>query len=224
MSRTYRVAVQRHGESRSFPEGDARFQAGPDEQAEVLILAGENAGTALSSGAVKAEGRVAVLVELGTECLGVHAGESRGAEGSNVLGFNRFRLGEQPPSNLVELVRQPGTTAEAIEAAQTALQAAGLTTAVVNDFPGRIIDRLFRPYLNEALRALDEQLATADDLDLTVRLGLGYPVGPIALAESTGLAAHADVSQALYDALGDPSLLPARRAQVARAQRRAVER
>ena len=108
--------------------------------------------------------------------------------------------------------------ARALEAAQDALHGAGLVTAVVNDFPGRIVDRLFRPYLNSALQALDEQLATADDLDLTVRLGLGYPIGPIELAESTGLAAHFDVSQALYDAIGDASLLPARRAQVAKLQ------
>jgi len=61
-------------------------------------------------------------------------------------------------------------------------------------------------------------LATADDMDLTLKLGLGYPEGTIALLERTGLAAHADISQALYEALGDPGFVPARRAQVAKAR------
>ena len=95
-------------------------------------------------------------------------------------------------------------------------EGAGLGVAVCNDFPGRIVDRLLRPYLNAALRRLDEGLATADDMDTTLRLGLGYPEGPIALLERTGLAAHFDVAQALYEALGDPAYAPARRARVAK--------
>jgi 3-hydroxybutyryl-CoA dehydrogenase len=68
-----------------------------------------------------------------------------------------------------------------------------------------------------ALQALDDGLASAEDLDLTVRLGLGFPEGPIALLESNGLAEHYDVSRALYEADGDPSFFPARRALVAKA-------
>lgn len=216
--RTYRVAVQMLGESRSLPPEENLFaEVVTSDQAEVLILAGEGAGPALVS--VDTAGKLAVLVELGTECLGVHTGESRGTEGSNVIGFSRFRLGNQAPTKLVELVRQPMTDPAALQAARDVLEGVELVTAVVNDFPGRIVDRLLRPYLNAALQALDEQLATADDLDLTVRLGLGYPVGPIELVESSGLAAHYDVSQALYAACGDPSLLSARRAQVARMHR-----
>jgi 3-hydroxybutyryl-CoA dehydrogenase len=48
-----------------------------------------------------AKHKTAVLIELGTECLGVHTGEGRGNEGSNVVGFARFRLGEAEPASLV---------------------------------------------------------------------------------------------------------------------------
>ena len=156
-----------------------------------------------------------MLVELGTECLGVHTGEHRGAEGSNVLGFARFRLGKRPPTKLVEIVKQPGSDPAAVEAARAAFAAAELDTAVCNDGVGRIVDRLVRPYYNLALRALDDGLASADDLDATVRMGLGFAEGPIAALEESGLAEHYDVSRALYDQDGDPSLFPARRAQVA---------
>ena len=86
------------------------------------------------------------------------------------------------------------------------------------DFAGRIIDRLVRPYYNAALRRLDEGLATADDLDTTLKLGLGYPEGPIALLERTGLAHHFDVTQALYEATGEQPYAPARRARVAKSR------
>ena len=198
------------GGSRSFPAEDG-FIGKASPHADVVVVIGANVASALPVRAKKV-----VLLELGTECLGVHTGESRGTEGSNVLGFARFRLGEAPPSNLVELVKQPNSDAAALAAAKQVFEAAGLGVAVCNDFPGRIVDRLLRPYLNAALRRLDEGLATADDLDTTLRLGLGYPEGPIALLQRTGLAAHFDVTQALHEALGDPAYAAARRARVAK--------
>lgn len=203
------------GNSRSFPASHALLE-GKSANGDVVILIGEKAGDALSD--IDAGSKTAVLVELGSECLGVHTGESRAKEGSNVLGFARFRLGDGDPSNLVELVRQPGTPDSAIKAAKDVLEGAGLKVAVCFDFAGRIIDRLVRPYYNAALRRLDEGLATADDMDLTLKLGLGYPEGPIALLERTGLAHHFDVTQSLFEAYGESPYAPARRARVAKAR------
>jgi 3-hydroxybutyryl-CoA dehydrogenase len=211
-----RYTVIDTGDSRSFPAGDP-FLAKAVPDGEVTVLIGRGAGAALDRAA--REGRAAVLVELGLECLGVHTGESRGSEGSSVLGFARFRLGTEEPSKLVELVRQPATPAAAIEAARKVFEGAGLAVAVCSDFSGRIVDRLVRPYYNAALRRLDEGLATADDLDTTLRLGLGHPEGPIALLERTGLADHHDVTRELFEAYGEASYAPARRARVA-SQRR----
>ena len=208
--------VIRAGVSRSFPE-DHPLTAGGKDSGEVVIIAGADAGAAFRKfqGTDRKPAVLAVLIELGTECLGVHTGEARGDEGSNVLGFARFRLGEAPPSDLVELVRQPRTDEAAIAAARQVFESAGLKVAVCGDFAGRIIDRLVRPYYNAALRRLDEGLANAHDLDTTLKLGLGYPEGPIELLERTGLAQHCAVAQALYEAYGDPAYAPARRARVA---------
>jgi 3-hydroxybutyryl-CoA dehydrogenase len=208
------VCVQFYGSSRSFEPDALPFSEFVNaEAADVIILAGVDAGLALTS--LDIADKRAVLVELGTECLGVWTGESRGEEGSNIVGFSRFRLGNRQASQLVEIVRQPGTETDALDAAREVFESAGLQTAVCSDWPGRIVDRLVRPYFNSALQALDEQLARADDLDLTVQLGLGYPEGPISLLEKSGLASHFETSQALYEALGEPSLLPSRRARVA---------
>jgi 3-hydroxybutyryl-CoA dehydrogenase len=202
------------GASRSFPAAHALTQ-GAAEDGEVIVVIGAEVKRGLAR--VRDPGlKTAVILELGTECLGVYTGEARGAEGSNVLGFARFRLGDAEPTQLVELVKQPGTDPAALAEAKKVFEGAGLAVAVCNDSPGRIVDRLIRPYLNAALRRLDEGLASADDMDTTLKLGLGYPEGPIALLERTGLAAHFDVTQALYEALGDAAYAPARRARVAK--------
>jgi 3-hydroxybutyryl-CoA dehydrogenase len=210
----YEVMI--NGVSRSFP-GPHKLLEAAAADGDAVILLGNRAGRLLPSLARRDE-RPAVLIELGTECLGVHTGESRATEGANVIGFARFRLGDAEPSDLVELVVQPNTATTALGCARTIFEAAGLQTAVCRDFPGRILDRLMRPFFNAALRRLDEGLASADDMDLTLKMGLGYPEGTLALLERTGLAAHHDVSQALYEALGDANFLPARRAQVAKAR------
>ena len=204
------------GGSRSFASAHALFDKA-EKTGEVVVIIGENVPKALQSLDAR-ESRVAILVELGTEPLGVHTGESRGAEGSNVLGFARFRLGSAEPTALVEVVRQPRTSEAALAAAKEIFEAAGLQVAVCGDFDGRILDRLVRPYYNAALRRLDEGLASAEDLDTTLRLGLGYPEGPISLLGRTGLEHHYDVTQALFEALGDPAYAPARRARVAKAR------
>jgi 3-hydroxybutyryl-CoA dehydrogenase len=200
-------AIVQSGDSRSFPAGDP-FLAGTKAGAEVVLYLGAPYRADPS--------KTAILVELDTECLGVHTGEAAGAEGGNVLGFARYRNGDDPPSNLIELVRQPGTTDRAIAAAHEVFEAAGFTVALCSDQVGRIIDRLVRPKYNDALRFLDEGLASAKDMDLTCRLGLGYPDGPIERVERGGLARHHDISQALFAVTGAPAYAPARRAVVAK--------
>ena len=202
------------GDSRSFPTAHPLL-ANASASGDVAVIVGVNAGVAYQTMGDRSR-YVTVIVELGTECLGVHTGEAHGEEGSNVLGFARFRLGDAAPSDLVELVRQPRTSDAAITAACQVFQNAGLKVSTCGDFAGRIIDRLIRPYYNAALRRLDEGLASARDLDTTLKLGLGYPEGPIELLERTGLAQHHDATQSLFEAYGDPAYAPARRARVAK--------
>ena len=204
------------GDSNDF-EDDHALLKNASRNGEVVLILGAEAGKSFSELRDAAE-KTAVLIELDGECLGVHTGESRGEEGSNVLGFVRFRLGAAEPTNLVELVRQPRTTDAAIAAAKAVFEGAGLQVALCGDFAGRIIDRLVRPYFNAALTRLDQGLATADDLDTTLKLGLGYPEGPISLLERTGLEYHCQVTQDLFEAYGDAAYAPARRARVAYAR------
>jgi 3-hydroxybutyryl-CoA dehydrogenase len=209
---TPQYRIIRAGESRAFTD-DHPLCTGAGSEGVILVILGKDAGAAFRN---VRDRYAAVVIELSAECLGVHTGEARAEEGSNVLGFARYVQGGAPPTNLVELVRQPKTSEEALTAARAVFEAAGLQVAVCRDFAGRIVDRLVRPYYNAALRRLDEGLATADDLDKTLKLGLGYPRGPIDLLEATGLHHHYDVTQALFEAYGDLAYAPARRARVAK--------
>ena len=203
-----RYAIVRGDVNRSFPEGDP-FLAGAVgvHDADVVIY--------LGAPFEADDAKAAVLVELGHECLGVHTGEGMGEEGSNTLGFARYRNGADPPSRLIELIRQPKTCESAIEAARAVFENAGLAVALCSDQAGRILDRLVRPKYNAALRLLDEGLATQPDMDLTCRLGLGYPDGPIERVVRGGLAHHYEATRALFETYGTPGYAPARRAVVA---------
>lgn len=199
-------AISQHGSSRSFPDGDIFLQnASRATNAEILVLCGATFETDAS--------KRAILIELGNESLAEHIGDD--CRETNVLGFARYRNGDDAPSSLVELVRPARASDEAVAAARDMFKAAGLEVVVSSDQIGRIINRLVLPKYNAALRFLDEGLATQPDMDLTCKLGLGYPDGPIERVVRGGLARHYDATQALFETYGTSSYAPPRRAVVA---------
>jgi len=195
-----RYVVIGAGVSRSFPDGDAFLsKATTAKDADVLIYAG--------APFVADPAKIAILVELRDESLAEHVGEG-GL--SNVLGFARYRNGDDTPSPLIELVRQPASGDAAIQAAKTVFEDAGFQVVLSSDQIGRIINRLVLPKYNAALRFLDEGLATQADMDLTCKLGLGYPDGPIERVIRGGLANHYTRTKALFEAYGTSCYAPPR--------------
>jgi 3-hydroxybutyryl-CoA dehydrogenase len=201
------------GASQSIPAGDPLRELSSAQATAALVIGGDAPARARALASLDLTARSVVGVELGTECLGFHAGEGATAP-ANVVGFARFQLGRLPASSLVEVVRLRGTDAAALADVQALFQSAGLECAVCNDVPGRIVDSLLRPYLNAAMRSVDEGLAVPQDMDQALRLGLGFPKGPIELLETSGLQEHYEVSAQLHQALGSEAFVPARRAFV----------
>lgn len=202
------------GGSRSIPDDDPLRGLAKAGASVALVLGGTATSVATAVERLDRQSRLAVIVELGTECLGFHTGETS-HDATNVVGFARFRIGTQEPSTLVELVRCATTSDAAVAAATAFFSGIGFQVSICSDVPGRIVDNLLRPYLNAALRAVDEGLASPEDLDRALRLGLGYPRGPIELLEQSGIGAHYDVTRDLYDSLGALEYFPARRARIA---------
>ncbi|SEH88699.1 3-hydroxyacyl-CoA dehydrogenase family protein [Tardiphaga sp. OK245] len=204
-------AISQSGSSRSFPDGDSFLQnASRAANADILVLCGATF--------VADSSKSAILIELGNESLAEHIGDD--CNETNVLGFARYCNGDDKPSPLVELVRPAGASDTAVAAARDMFKMAGLEVVVSSDQIGRIINRLVLPKYNAALRFLDEGLATQQDMDLTCKLGLGYPDGPIERVVRGGLARHFDVTQALFETYGTPSYAPPRRAVVASRRKR----
>jgi 3-hydroxybutyryl-CoA dehydrogenase len=204
--------VRSDGSSRSFPQSHALLEMASREGAVLLLIGNQ---VALRS---DDPDWAAIAIEVGEEGLGVHTGEDSGREGSNVVGFSRWRLGSDDPSDLIELVVQPQTSPEAVDLVRAVFEGAGFQVSACADRPGRIVDRLIRPQFNLALQAIDDGLVDAKDLDICLQLGLGYRKGFIGPLERSGLDHHHDVSLALHQAYGRPEYLPARRAVVAKAR------
>jgi 3-hydroxybutyryl-CoA dehydrogenase len=115
-----------------------------------------------------------------------------------------------PVMPLVELIGGTATddaTAEAIRALAADLEMQVIVSA---DRPGFIVNRILMPLLAEAMRALEEGLGTAEDIDTGARVGLGHPMGPLALADFIGLDVVLGIMRVLHADLEDERFQPPR--------------
>jgi len=111
-------------------------------------------------------------------------------------------------NTLVEVVAAETTAQPAVEAVVALVGRLGLTAVTTRDRPGFLLRRLVLPYLNQAIAALDDGVASGADIDRSVELGLGYPVGPLRLVDALGLEAHHAATTAVAGELADPHFVP----------------
>lgn len=104
---------------------------------------------------------------------------------------------------LVELVRGLETTDGTVEAARDVAERMGKETVDVEEFPGFVTSRINCLVGNEAMNMLVEGVASAPDIDKALRLGLGYPMGPLELADLVGLDARLRNLKYLHQTLGE---------------------
>lgn len=81
-------------------------------------------------------------------------------------------------------------------------------SVVVADRPGFLVNALLLPYLNDVIQEFDEELATAEDIDVALELGLGYKTGPLKMLDIIGLDVHLHATKAAYDATHDARYAP----------------
>jgi 3-hydroxybutyryl-CoA dehydrogenase len=108
-----------------------------------------------------------------------------------------------PVMQLVEIIRGLQTSDATYQTAIDLARRFGKTTVTSKDRPGFIVNRILIPLLNEACFALDEGLATAEDIDTGVKLGLNHPMGPLTLADFIGLDTCLAIAEVLHHELGD---------------------
>ncbi|HOT24300.1 MAG TPA: 3-hydroxyacyl-CoA dehydrogenase NAD-binding domain-containing protein [Thermoleophilia bacterium] len=113
-----------------------------------------------------------------------------------------------PAMALVEVVRGAATSDATMAAARAFAETVGKTPITVKDSPGFVVNRILFPMINEAVAALAEGVASADDIDTGMRLGANFPMGPLALADLVGLDTTQAILATLERDLGDPKYRP----------------
>ena len=116
-----------------------------------------------------------------------------------------------PAMSLVEIVR-PLTGSDEVIAAVTAFaRSCGKEPVEVADRAGFIVNALLFPYLNNAVKMLENQVASRDDIDTAMKGGCNFPMGPLALLDLVGLDTSVAILDALYAEFHDPNYSPAPR-------------
>lgn len=92
-----------------------------------------------------------------------------------------------PVMGLVEIIKGQATTDETVKIIEDISHKVGKETVLVNEAPGFAVNRVLLPAMNEAIFAIQEGIATVEDMDLAIKLGLNWPMGPLTLADFVGL-------------------------------------
>jgi 3-hydroxybutyryl-CoA dehydrogenase len=113
-----------------------------------------------------------------------------------------------PLMKLVEIIRGLATSDATYEVTRALAERLGKQTVVSRDIPGFIVNRVLMPMLNEACFALYEGIASVEDLDVAIHLGLNHPMGPFALMDLIGLDTTLAILEVMHRELGDPKYRP----------------
>jgi 3-hydroxybutyryl-CoA dehydrogenase len=115
-----------------------------------------------------------------------------------------------PVMPLVELIRTEATSDQTVEVIRAVSAELGKQVIVSADRPGFIVNRILMPFLADAMRAYEQGVGTAEDIDTGARVGLNHPMGPLELADFIGLDVCLGVMRVLEDGLGLEHLRPPR--------------
>jgi 3-hydroxybutyryl-CoA dehydrogenase len=141
-----------------------------------------------------------------TSCLSVTELARATGRPDRVIGTHF--LSPVPPSKLLEIVKADSTSQETLETVKEFGRSLRKEILVAKDTPGFIFNYLLLALTGAAVRLLENGVASAEDIDKSMTLGLGHPIGPLALADFNGLDVGYMVSCAMYERSKDPCLAP----------------
>jgi 3-hydroxybutyryl-CoA dehydrogenase len=110
--------------------------------------------------------------------------------------------------SLVEIIRGLATTDDTYQAVRQVAERLGKTPVEVRDYPGFVSNRVLMPMINEAIFTLFEGVASKEDIDTVMKLGMNHPMGPLTLADFIGLDVCLDILNVLYEGFKDPKYRP----------------
>jgi 3-hydroxybutyryl-CoA dehydrogenase len=113
-----------------------------------------------------------------------------------------------PVMKLVEIIRGYSTSDDTFESVKNLSLKLDKTPVEVQDYPGFIANRILMPMINEAIFALYEGVASIEDIDTVMKLGMNHPMGPLTLADFIGLDVCLAIMNVLYEGFNDPKYRP----------------
>jgi len=113
-----------------------------------------------------------------------------------------------PVMKLVEIIRGLDTSDDTCRTVVNTTEALGKIPVEANDFPGFVANRILMPMINEAIYALMEGVASAENIDEIMKLGMAHPMGPLRLADFIGLDVCLSIMEVLHRELGDSKYRP----------------
>lgn len=143
----------------------------------------------------------------GTSSLPVIEMAAATSRPEQVLGIHFFN--PVPVMRLVELVRTVASSPQALADTKSAVEAMGKHAVVCEDRAGFIVNRLLFPFLNDAVRMLEEGYASAEEIDTAMSLGCHHPVGPLALLDLVGLDVSRQILRSLHEEFRESAYAPA---------------
>ena len=114
-----------------------------------------------------------------------------------------------PVMQLLELIRGLQTSDDTHAKALDFAKRVGKVAITAKNSPGFAVNRILCPMINEAIFALQEGIATAEEIDAGMKLGCNHPIGPLALADLVGLDTMLSVMEVFYKGFNDPKYRPA---------------
>ena len=145
------------------------------------------------------------IMATNTSCLSIIDIAMATSRPDKVLGLHF--MNPVPIMKLLEIVRPIATSDETLEIGKEFGKSVGKTIVIARDTPGFIINYLLLPFMLNAIRMLDAGVATREDIDTAINLGLNHPMGPLTLADHIGLDTVLYVS-AIYEETKDPQYTP----------------
>jgi 3-hydroxybutyryl-CoA dehydrogenase len=142
------------------------------------------------------------IIATNTSCLCITEMAAVTRRGDRVLGLHF--MNPVPVMPLLEVVRTILTSDATMDTGLAFGASLGKVTVVAKDTPGFIVNRLLIPYLLDAFRAYEAGLATREDIDTSIKLGLNHPMGPLTLADFVGLDTCLFIADAMFEETKDP--------------------
>jgi 3-hydroxybutyryl-CoA dehydrogenase len=146
------------------------------------------------------------ILATNTSSISITEIAARTSRADKVIGMHF--MNPVPMMQLVEVIRGLGTSDATTTTVMEIATALGKTPVEVNDYPGFVANRILMPMINEAVYCVMEGVATPENVDTVMKLGMNHPMGPLALADLIGLDVCLFILEVMHEGLGDPKYRP----------------